>query len=264
MTVAVDTFAHLRGHARRRARRPRGDRRGAGAAAALLAVPLRPDDQVASRASRRSAFRRRILLERAAYRMITTRAPLIDIAVEAGYGSHEAFTRAFTQAYGAPPAAWRRKPGHLQIPAPSGVHFHPPGSLRLPARDKVTPMELLTKMVEHHIWLTGEMVRLAERLTDEQLDEEIELNVDDDRQTIRSLLSPADRPDGDVERRDGHPRLRLVGRGARVAELDARAAGDGGPDVPHPRPRRRRPRPRSTTRSSTRCASRPRCSPTAG
>ena len=136
-----------------------------------------------------SAFRRRILLERAAYRMITTRAPLIDIAVEAGYGSHEAFTRAFKQAYGATPAAWRKKPGHLQIPAPSGVHFHPPGSIRLPARDKVTPMELLTKMVEHHIWLTGEMVRLAERLTDEQLDEEIELNVDDDRQTIRSLLS---------------------------------------------------------------------------
>ena len=70
--------------------------------------------------------------------MITTRAPLIDIAVEAGYGSHEAFTRAFTKAYGVAPAAWRRKPGHIQIDAPSGVHFHPPGSLRLPARDKVT------------------------------------------------------------------------------------------------------------------------------
>jgi AraC-like DNA-binding protein len=135
------------------------------------------------------AFRRRILLERAAYRMITTSAPLLDIAVEAGYGSHEAFTRAFTRAYGASPAAWRRKPGHLQIAAPSGVHFHPPGSLRLPARDKVTAMELLTKMVEHHVWLTGEMVRLAERLTDAQLDQPIELDVDDDRQTIRSLLS---------------------------------------------------------------------------
>ena len=135
------------------------------------------------------AFRRRILLERAAYRMITTRAPLIDIAVEAGYGSHEAFTRAFTRAYGAPPSGWRRKPGHIQIAAPSDVHFHPPGSLRLPTRDKVTPMELLTKMVEHHVWLTGEMVRVAERLTDEQLDQVIELDVDDDRQTIRTLLS---------------------------------------------------------------------------
>jgi AraC-like DNA-binding protein len=136
-----------------------------------------------------AALRRRILLERAAYRMITTRAPLIDVAVEAGYGSHEAFTRAFKQAYGETPATWRKKPGHLQIAAPSGVHFYPPGSIRLPARDEVTPMELLTKMVEHHIWLTGEMVRLAERLSDEQLDEEIELNVDDDRQSIRSLLS---------------------------------------------------------------------------
>src|SRR3954454_20896268 len=47
-----------------------------------------------------AAFRRRILLERSAYRMITTRAPLLDIAVEAGYGSHEAFTRAFAKAYG--------------------------------------------------------------------------------------------------------------------------------------------------------------------
>ena len=80
-----------------------------------------------------STLRRRILLERAAYRMITTTAPLLDIAVEAGYGSHEAFTRAFTRAYGVPPATWRRKPGHIQIEAPSDVHFHPPGSLRLPA-----------------------------------------------------------------------------------------------------------------------------------
>lgn len=79
-------------------------------------------------------FRRRILLERAAYRMVTTSAPLIDVAMEAGYASHEAFTRAFTKAYGVAPATWRRKSGHLQIEAPSGVHFHPPGGLRLPAR----------------------------------------------------------------------------------------------------------------------------------
>ena len=50
-------------------------------------------------------------------------------------------------------------------------------------------MDLLTRMVEHHGWLTGEMVRIAERLTDEQLDELIGLDVDDDEQTIRRLLS---------------------------------------------------------------------------
>jgi AraC-like DNA-binding protein len=34
------------------------------------------------------AFRRRILLERAAYRLLATRRGILDIAVEAGYGSH--------------------------------------------------------------------------------------------------------------------------------------------------------------------------------
>ncbi len=134
-------------------------------------------------------LRRRILLERAAYRMITTKVPLLDIAVEAGYSSHEAFTRAFTKAYDASPRAWRRKPGHTQIGDPGAVHFVPPGSIRLPSRDKVSGVELLEKMVEHHVWLTGEMVRLAGRLTDDQLDEPIGLAVDEDEQTIRSLLS---------------------------------------------------------------------------
>lgn len=134
-------------------------------------------------------FRRRILLERAAYRLLTTRHTILEVAVEAGYGSHEAFTRAFTCAYGVGPSQWRTRPTRTQIEAPSGVHFHPPGSLRFPAQKKVTAMDLLVKMVEHHISLTGELVAYAARLDDERLDELIELNVDDDRQTIRSLLS---------------------------------------------------------------------------
>lgn len=136
-----------------------------------------------------SRFRRRVLLERAAYRLITTRQNILDVAVEAGYGSHEAFTRAFTRAYGATPAGWRRRPNHIQIQAPSDVHFHPPGSLRLPSEQKVTAMDLMTKMVEHHVWLVGEMVERAGRLDDDQLDRPIVLSVDDEEQTIRSLLS---------------------------------------------------------------------------
>ena len=134
-------------------------------------------------------FRRRILLERAAYRLLTTRTTILDVAVEAGYGSHEAFTRAFTKAYGVGPRLWRARPTQIRLEAPSDVHFHPPGSLRLPAHQKVTTMNLLTAMVEHHVWLTGEMIGCADRLTDEQLDAPIELSVDDDRQTIRTLLS---------------------------------------------------------------------------
>lgn len=136
-----------------------------------------------------TAFRRRILLERAGFQMLTTTAPLIDIAVDAGYSSHEAFTRAFTRAFGVSPHAWRRHPGSFRVDAASDVHFHPPGSIRLPSREKVTGMELLAKMIEHHVWLTGEMIRVASELTDEQLDAPIELDVDDDVQSIRSLLS---------------------------------------------------------------------------
>ncbi|MGH3471860.1 MAG: helix-turn-helix transcriptional regulator [Nocardioidaceae bacterium] len=134
-------------------------------------------------------LRRRVLLERAAYRLVTKDSTILDIAVEAGYGSHEAFTRAFSRAYGATPVEWRRRPSRIQISAPSDVHFHPPGSLRLPAQTKVTSMDLLVKIVEHHIWLVGEFVSRAERLDDEQLDAPIELSVDEDHQTIRSLLS---------------------------------------------------------------------------
>jgi AraC family transcriptional regulator len=138
-----------------------------------------------------SRFRRRILLERAAYRLLTTDHTILQVAVEAGYGSHEAFTRAFTRAYGVGPGQFRTRPTGIRIAAPSNVHFHPPGSLRLPAREKVTAMELLTKMVEHHVWLTGEIIECAARLDDAQLDERVELNIEDDPDpsTLRRLMS---------------------------------------------------------------------------
>jgi AraC family transcriptional regulator len=137
------------------------------------------------------AFRRRVLLERAAFRLVTTDHTVLDIAIEAGYGSHEAFTRAFARAYGTSPAKWRQHPTRIQLEAPSDVHFHPPGGLRLPARTEVGSMDLLNKMVEHHVWLVGEMVSRAATLSDETLDAPIELSVEgvDDDPTLRSLLS---------------------------------------------------------------------------
>ncbi len=135
------------------------------------------------------ALRRRILLERAAYRMITTKAPLLDIAVEAGYSSHEAFTRAFSRAYDATPREWRARPGHIQIGDADAVHFVPPGSIRLPSRDQVRGPDLLEKMVEHHIWLTGELVRVAGNLTDAELDATVAEEDPGEVQSIRSILS---------------------------------------------------------------------------
>ena len=137
-------------------------------------------------------FRRRVLLERSAYRLLTTRFNVLDIAVEAGYSSNEAFTRAFQRAYGVGPAAWRKRPHrNIQLETPNGVHFHPPGGLRLPARTEVTSMDLLVTMVEHHVWLVGELTDRAARLDDEALDRPIEVSVDDgsDVSSLRSLLS---------------------------------------------------------------------------
>jgi len=50
---------------------------------------------------------RRLRLHRAAVALITTKAPLPALARDAGYGSVQAFTRAFRVAYGVPPAAYR-------------------------------------------------------------------------------------------------------------------------------------------------------------
>ena len=138
-----------------------------------------------------AALRRRVLMERAAYRLVTTDRTVLDVGVEAGYSSHEAFTRAFARAYGTSPTAWRRHPTRFQLDAPSDVHFHPPGRLRFPARGKVGTMDLLQAMVRHHVWLVGEMIDRAATLSDERLDEPIEISVEgvDDDPTMRSLLS---------------------------------------------------------------------------
>ena len=150
------------------------------------------DRVVAAAAGERpGAFRRRILLERAAYRLLTGPGHIFDVAVEAGYGSHEAFTRAFGRAYGVTPAAWRDRPDRIRIAAPSGIHFHPPNGLRVPARDKVSSMDLVRTIVDHHVWLLGRMLDQAATLSDEQLDLPIEISVEgiDDHPTLRSLLS---------------------------------------------------------------------------
>jgi AraC-like DNA-binding protein len=138
-----------------------------------------------------AALRRRVLLERAAYRLRTTDQDVLRVAVEAGYSSHESFTRAFARAYGEPPSRWRRRPSSFRLPAPSRVHFTPPEGLRLPAERRVTAMELLVRMVEHHVWLVGELVQHSRQLSAEQLEAPVELSVEgvDDDPTVLSLLA---------------------------------------------------------------------------
>jgi AraC family transcriptional regulator len=67
---------------------------------------------------------RRLRLERAAMELRSAAKQVIQVALDAGYEAHEAFTRAFKAAYGVSPAEFRRATGPIAIlAAPSGVHF---------------------------------------------------------------------------------------------------------------------------------------------
>ncbi len=142
------------------------------------------------------ALRRRVLLERAAHRLVNAAGMnVLDVALEAGYGSHEAFTRAFVRAYGATPTQLRSDPPfsfrRLELPGPSGVHFHPPGGIRLPAPSQEEPMDLIQHLIDHHVTSLTAIISAASGLPDTVLDELITQSVEgvDDEPTLRGLIN---------------------------------------------------------------------------
>jgi AraC family transcriptional regulator len=73
---------------------------------------------------------RRLRLERAAHRLKFSDQPVTRIAFEAGYETHEAFSRAFRARFGDSPSHFRQAHKALPFPAaPSGVHFNPDGTI---------------------------------------------------------------------------------------------------------------------------------------
>lgn len=115
------------------------------------------------------AMRRRVMLERAAWQL-RQGASVTDTAFAAGYESVDGFSRAFQRAYGEPPSAVTGDPGRHWLPAPNGIHFHPPTSLwveegRGPAAGMVTEL-----MVQHDLDDTRELLELAKGVEpDEEL-----------------------------------------------------------------------------------------------
>lgn len=73
---------------------------------------------------------RRLRLERAAIQLKYGRASVLELALEAGFESHEAFTRAFSALMGMPPSRYRKTNQERLFQAvPSGVHYDPHGAL---------------------------------------------------------------------------------------------------------------------------------------
>jgi predicted dithiol-disulfide oxidoreductase (DUF899 family)/AraC-like DNA-binding protein len=68
---------------------------------------------------------RRLRLERAAYEIRSTARPVSDVAFDAGYGAHEAFTRIFAAYFGMPPSSFRKSHVSYRLPAACGIHFGP-------------------------------------------------------------------------------------------------------------------------------------------
>lgn len=66
---------------------------------------------------------RRLRLERAAARLKLSHARVTRIAFDAGYESHEAFTRSFHALFGASPSQFRSSRKPRLLPAPSGLHY---------------------------------------------------------------------------------------------------------------------------------------------
>ncbi|MHC4472182.1 MAG: AraC family transcriptional regulator [Planctomycetota bacterium] len=94
---------------------------------------------------------RRLRLERAAGSLKHTALPVTTIAFDAGYETHESFTRAFKAMFGEAPSIFRRRSREVTAPAaPSGVHYvsaDEPASLGFKERE-ATEMKVEIRKVE--------------------------------------------------------------------------------------------------------------------
>ncbi|MDN5726706.1 MAG: helix-turn-helix domain-containing protein [Propionibacteriales bacterium] len=124
-----------------------------------------------------AALRRRVMLERAAWQ-IASGTSVTEAAFAAGYESVEGFSRAYARAYGHPPSstpalpnpASTRPPTHW-LPAPNGVHFHPPVNLWIGDghRQPSTP-QIAAHLIHHDVDDTEMLIKVAGALPDEEFE----------------------------------------------------------------------------------------------
>ncbi len=110
------------------------------------------------------AMRRRVMLERAAYQL-RRGATVTDAAFAAGYESVEGFSRAFTRSFGHLPSQVPETASHW-LPAPNGIHFHPPTSLWVHSKEQ-TMSALTEQLVAHDLEDTRGLLDLAKSLPDD-------------------------------------------------------------------------------------------------
>jgi AraC family transcriptional regulator len=128
-------------------------------------------------------------LARRAYQLGHTGVSVTDIALDANYGSLEAFTRAFRKAFRTSPSVYRRlRDAHFHLPAPNKIHFYEPASTR-----GGSDMDLFDRFAGNDSWHTRRLLEYAGTLTDEQLDRPLATVVEllpwrESNKTLRQLL----------------------------------------------------------------------------
>jgi AraC-like DNA-binding protein len=137
------------------------------------------------------AMRRRLLLERAAWQLSRTQLSVTDIGLNAGYGSLEAFTRAFRKAFRVSPSLYRRMGAtYTHLHATNGIHH-------LCGKDDTKgvgrSMDLFDIFSGQESWHTRRLLDLAKTLNDEQLDRPLQNQVkvfpwDGPDQSLRQIL----------------------------------------------------------------------------
>jgi AraC family transcriptional regulator len=115
-----------------------------------------------------AALRRRIMLERAAWRLQRGEG-VAAVAAAEGWSSTEVFSRAFRRSFGTPPS---QVGAEFRLPAPNGLHFHPPQSLWLDSETAAQP-DVSRLMLAHDVADTGYLMGRATELTKEQWQQEL-------------------------------------------------------------------------------------------
>ena len=117
-----------------------------------------------------AALRRRIMLERAAWRLRGGERVAV-VAADEGWSSAEVFSRAFSRSYGIPPS--RAVDTEFRLPSPNGLHFHPPQSLWLDSDGDTKEPDISALMVAHDIADTAYLIETAGELSKDQWLDEI-------------------------------------------------------------------------------------------
>ena len=117
-----------------------------------------------------AALRRRITLERAAWRLHRGES-VAAVAAAEGWSSAEVFSRAFSRTYGVPPS--RAADIQFRLSAPNGLHFHPPQSLWLDSDGDSNEPDISQLMVAHDVADTAYLINQATQLSKDQWTQEI-------------------------------------------------------------------------------------------